>query len=44
MIPLADKENKSHEKQKVWYVCKEGFSTDDDNIKYHKVRDHSHYT
>ena len=27
------------------YICKKGFSTDDDdNKKYHKVQDHCHYT
>ena len=26
------------------YKCIKGFSTDDDNKKYHKVRDHCHYT
>ena len=25
-------------------MCKKEFSTDDDNKKYHKVRDHCHYT
>ena len=46
MIPLTDEENKSYEKQKVCYIYKKGFSTDDDddNKKYHKVRDHCHYT
>ena len=44
MIPLTYEENKSYEKQKVCYICKEEFSTDDDNKKYHKVRDHCHYT
>ena len=44
MIPLTDEKNKSYKKQKVWYTCKKGFSTDDDNKKYHKVRDHCHYT
>ena len=44
MIPLSDEENKSYEKQKVCYICKKGFSTDDDNKKFHKVRDHCHYT
>ena len=44
MIPLTDEENKSYKKQKVCYICKEGFSTDDDNKKYHKVRDNCHYT
>ena len=24
------------------YICKKGFSADDDNKKYHKVRDHCH--
>ena len=31
MIQITDKENKSYEKQKVCYVCKKEFSTDDDN-------------
>ena len=44
MIPLTDEENKSYKKQKVCYICKKEFSTDDDNKKYHKVRDHCHYT
>ena len=45
MISLTDKENKFYEKQKVCYVWKKGFSTnDDDNKKYRKVRDHCHYT
>ena len=44
MIPSTYKENKSYKKQKVCYICKKGFSTDDDNKKYHKVRDHCHYT
>ena len=40
---------KIHQKQKICYICKKGFSTDDDNKKYHKVRDHytvtiCHYT
>ena len=38
------KENKSYKKQKVCYICKKGFSTDDYNKKYHKVRDHCHCT
>ena len=45
MIPLTDKENKFYEKQRVCYICKKGFSTDDDdNKKSQKVRDHCHYT
>ena len=48
MILLTDEETKSYEKQKVCYICKKEFSTDknDENKfkKYHKVRDHCHYT
>ena len=45
MIPLTDKENKSYEMQKICYTCKKEFSNNDDNNKkYHKVRDHCHYT
>ena len=41
MIPLTKKEEKKHNKQKV---CKKRFSNDDNNKKYHKVKDHCHYT
>ena len=34
---------KKHCKQKVFYICKKRFSTDDDNKKYYKVRDHCYY-
>ena len=44
MISLTKEEKKIHREQKVCYICKKGFSTDDDNKKYHKVRDHYHYT
>ena len=44
MIPLTNEENKSYKKQKICYICKKEFSIDDDNKKYHKVRDHCHYT
>ena len=44
MIPLTKKEEKKHNKQEVCYICKKGFSTDDSNKKYHKDRDHCHYT
>ena len=40
MTPLPDKEDESYKKQKLCYVSKKGFSTDDDNKKYHKVRNH----
>ena len=54
MILLTYKENNSYEKQKVCYLCQKVFSTDNIkgvafsgaalNKKYHKVRDHFHYT
>ena len=44
MTPLTSEERKLHRQQKVCYICKKEFSTDDDNKKYHKVRDHCHYT
>ena len=44
MIPLTKKEEKKHNKQKVCHICKKGFSTDAGNKKYHKVKDHCHYT
>ena len=48
MIPLTDKETKSYEKQKVCYICKKEFSTDENDKNafklYHEVRDHCHYT
>ena len=44
MIPLTKKEEKMHKKEKVCYIRKQKFSTDDNNKKYHKVKDHCHYT
>ena len=44
IIPLTKKEEKMRNKQKVCYICKKRFSTDDNNKKYHNVRDHCHYT
>ena len=44
MLPLTKKKEKKHNKQKKCYICKKGLNTDDDNKKYHKVRDHCHYT
>ena len=43
MMPLTKKEEKKYNKQEVCHTCKKGFSTDDSNKKYHKVRDHCHY-
>ena len=36
MIPLANEENKSYEKQKVCYICKKEFSNNDNDKKYIK--------
>ena len=44
MIPLTKKEEKKHSKREICHICKKRFSTDDNNKKYHKVRDHCHYT
>ena len=44
MIPLTKKEEKKYNKQEVCYICKKGFSTNDNNKKYHNVRDNCHYT
>ena len=44
MIPLTKEEKEFHNMQKVCYVCKRTFSTDYNNKKYHKVKDHCQYT
>ena len=44
MIPLTKREEKNHNKQKVCHICRKEFNTDDSDKKYHKVRDHCHYT
>ena len=43
MIPLTKKEGKHHNKQKVCYIRKKEFNTDDNDIKHHKLKDHCHY-
>ena len=43
MIPSTKEEEKVHNKQKVCYRCKKGFSTDYINKNYFKIRDHCHY-
>ena len=40
IILLKQKDKKMDKKQKVCYICKNGFSSDDNN----KIRDHCHYT
>ena len=44
MIPLTKKEEKKHNKQKVCHICRKELNTDDNNKKYHKVKNHCHYT
>ena len=44
MIPLTKKEEKNHNKQKVCHICRKELNKDDNNKKYHKVRDRCHYT
>ena len=42
MMPLTTEEKIYHNKQKICYICKKEF--DISNKKYHKVRDHCHYS
>ena len=44
MIPLTKKEEKKHNKQKVYHICRKEFNTDDSDKNYHKVKDYCHYT
>ena len=44
MITLGNEEQKIHREQKVCYIYKKRFSTDDCYKKYYKVRDHCYYT
>ena len=44
MIALTKEERKTHCEQNICYICKKKFSTDDDNKRYRKVKDHCHYT
>ena len=44
IIPLTKEEKSWHNMQKVCHICKKVFSTDYNNKKYHKVKDHCHYT
>ena len=41
---ITKEEKKINRDQKVCYICKKGFSTDDGNKKYFKVRDRCHFT
>ena len=40
MTPLTSEEKELQRNQKVCYIFKNGFSTHDDNKKYHKVKEH----
>ena len=42
-IPLTKEEKKMYREQRLCYIRK-GFSTNDNNKKYHKVKDHCYYT
>ena len=44
MIPLTKEEKKMHRRQKRGYICKKRFSTNNNNEKYHKVKDNCYYT
>ena len=44
IIPLTKEQRRAHRKQKLCYICDKKFSTDDDNKKYHKIKDHCYYT
>ena len=44
MIPLTKEEMKIHREQKICYIRKKVVSTDDDNTKYFKEKDHYYYT
>ena len=44
MIPLTKKEQEQHSEQKVCYICKKEFNTDNSDKKHYKVKDHCHYT
>ena len=44
MIPLTKNKEKKRNKQKVCHICGKEFNTDDSDKKYHKIKDHCHYT
>ena len=44
MIPPTKKEEKRHGEQKVCYICKKEFNTDDNDKRHYKVKGHCHYT
>ena len=44
IIPLTNEEKEFHEKQKICYICKKEFCTNEKEFKQKKVKDHCHYT
>ena len=44
MMPLKKKEEENHNNQKICYICKKEFNTDDSDKKHLKVKGHCHYT
>ena len=44
MMSLPKKEEENYNNQKVCYICKKEFNTDDSDKKNHKVKDHCRYT
>ena len=45
MLPLADKQKKKYNKQKLCHICKQEFNEEfHEDRKYEKVRGHCHYT
>ena len=44
IVPLTKEVKKTHRWAAECYVCKEKFSTDNDDKKHYKVKDHCHYT
>ena len=43
MITLTKEGKRSRRTSRKCYICKKKFSTDNNNKKHHKVRDHCHY-
>ena len=44
MIRLTIKEKNDVISKNFFYTCKKRFCTDDDHKRYHKIKDHFHYT
>ena len=44
IVPLTKEEEKAHRWATECYICKEKFSTDNDDKKHYKVKDHCYYT